>query len=76
MHAKCEGEFAPMMYIMLKNMPDDPLTRVLRSIFAVFFVRIGILEDLLKIGRSPVYKGTLDHLPGCLKPGDEFRSRV
>src|SRR5438128_1220056 len=64
------GEFAAVMNVVFEHMPDDILARTCGTLFVVLW------EDLLKIGRSPTSKRILDHLPGPLKPGNQFSRRA
>ena len=62
-----------MMYLMFKNMPDNPLPRKFREDSLLFFTqRWWARENMLKVGGSPTGKCILNHLPGALKPIHEF----
>ncbi len=67
MHTECEGKFSFVVKIVFDDVPDNPLARDYAT---------STREGLLKVGRSPVREGILDHLPGDLKCIDEFSGGV
>ena|SRR6266446_3924570 len=68
MHAQREGEFTPMMQIVLNEMPDNPLA----YIGLIFSILIGIVNKFCQIGNGPVVQGILNDLPGGFQSIDQF----
>src|SRR5579863_7447818 len=62
-----------MVDLVFEYMPDDPLPGAWGKEFPLFFFHEGgSWEKLFQIGGSPAGKGVGNHLPGCLKPGNQL----
>ncbi len=76
MHAQCQRQFAAVMQIMFEQMPDNPLASIPALLPLIALARVRMLKFVLQISSGQTLKRLLDHLPGRLKPGNEFGSKV
>src|SRR5579859_6116794 len=62
-----------MVELMFEHMPDNPLSRAFAEDSLLFFAQeCRRWEKVPKFGGSPAGKCIGNHLPGSLKPGNQF----